>query len=126
MVPELKCEHVSCGLPMAGDTFQQKIDLLKLHYSAAHYRAPEGQGVGEIFKKKMDRPKISEESTEVRWKAFLNDWGRYKSSQNVTKQTDIRNELLNCCSEDVRENLDNARGVEVDNMEEKDLITAIQ
>ena len=39
---------------------------------------------------------------------------------------DIRNKLLNCCSEEVRENLDNARRVEVDNMDEKALITAIK
>ena len=123
---ELKCEYATCGLPQKGNTLQQAIDLLKLHYSAVHYRVPEVQGVGEPFKKKMDRPKISEESSEVKWKSFLNDWGRYKSSQNVTKTVDIRNELLNCCSEEVRENLDNARDVEVDNMDEKELIIAIQ
>ena len=123
---ELKCEYATCGLPQKGENLQQAIDLLKMHYAAIHYRAPEAQGVGEIFKKEMDRPKISEESTEVEWKAFINDWGRYKSSQNVTRTVDIHNELLSCCSEEVRENLDWARGVKIDNLDEKALITAIK
>ena len=72
---ELKCEYATCALVHKGDNLQQAIDLLKMHYAAVHYRAPEAQGVGEIFKKKMDRPKISEGSTEVKWKTFINDWG---------------------------------------------------
>ena len=79
-----------------------------------------------MIKKKMDRPKISEEATEVKWKTFLNDWKRYKSSQNVRKTEDIRNELLNCCSEEVRESLDNARGVDTDQLQEKDLLARIK
>ena len=74
----------------------------------------------------MDKPKISEEATEVKWKTFLNDWRRYKSSQNLKKTEDIRNELLNCCSEEVRESLDNARGVKVDQLDEKDLLARIK
>ena len=62
----------------------------------------------------------------VKWKTFINDWGRYKSSQNVTRTVDIHNELLSCCSEEVRENLDWARGVKIDNLDEKALITAIK
>ena len=48
---ELKCEYATCALVHKGDNLQQAIDLLKMHYAAAHYRAPEVQGVGEIFKK---------------------------------------------------------------------------
>ena len=123
---KLTCEYVNCGLELKGDNLGQAIDLLKMHCSVMHYRAPVGQGVGEIFKKEMDRPKISEESTEVEWKKFINDWGQYKSSQNVTRTVDIHNELLSCCSEEVRENLEWARGVKIDNLDEKALITAIK
>ena len=56
----------------------------------------------------------------------MNDWKRYKSSQNVKKTEDICNQLLNCCSEEVRESLDNARGVKVDQLEEKDLLAKIK
>ena len=74
----------------------------------------------------MDKPMISGEVTEMKWKTFLNDWKRYKSSQNVKKTEDIRNELLNCCSEEVWESLDNVRGVDTDLLEEKDLLARIK
>ena len=89
---ELPCEYDGCDVKFKGDNLGQSVDLLKIHIGAKHHRASEGQGGGgESIKKKMDRPKISEEATEVKWKTFLNDWKRYKSSQNVKKTEDIRN-----------------------------------
>ena len=88
---ELTCEYDDCGLKFEGDNKGQSIDLLKLHVGAKHYRAPEAQGGGDYIKKKMDRLKISEEATEVKWKTFMNDWKWYKSSQNEKKAEDIRN-----------------------------------
>ena len=41
----------------------------------------------------MDRPKISDEATEVKWKTFLNDWRQYKSSQNMKKNEDKKMQL---------------------------------
>ena len=51
---ELTCEYDTCGLKFKGDNMGQSIDLLKMHYSVKHYRAPEVQGGGEYIKKKMD------------------------------------------------------------------------
>ena len=123
---ELECKYAGCDVKKKGETSHQSIELL-IHIGAKHHRASEGQGGGgESIKKKMDRPKISEEATKVKWKTFLNNWKRYKSSQNVKKTEDIWNKLLNCCSEDVRESLDNARGVDTDKLDKKDLLARIK
>ena len=83
---ELECEYAGCDMKKKGETSDQSIELLKIHIGGKHHRASEGQGGGGgSIKKKMDRPKISEEATEVKWKTFLNDWKRYKSSQNMKK-----------------------------------------
>ena len=50
---ELMCEYDTCGLKFKGDNMGQSIDLLKMHYSVKHYRAPEMQGGGECIKKKI-------------------------------------------------------------------------
>ena len=62
---ELPCEYAGCEVKRKGETTDKSIELLKIHIGAKHHRASEGQGGGgESIKKKMDRPKISEEATE--------------------------------------------------------------
>ena len=74
----------------------------------------------------MDRPEISEEATEAMWKVFLSDWEHYKASQEVNKIKDIYNELLNCCSKEVRSSLANARGQKVATMNDDELVAKIK
>ena len=105
-----------------GTNMSEAIDLMKFHISAVH-----GQGGGGgSNRKKMDRPQIAEESTEAQWNSFLNDWDRYKASQNVTSVDDIRNELLNCCHADVRLSLNHARGAKPNKLSEADLLARIK
>ena len=87
----------------------EAIELMKFHRADVHGHL--GGGGGGSTRKKMDRPQISEESTEAQWDAFLDDWERYKASQNVMMIADIRNELLNCCHADVRLSLNHVANV---------------
>ena len=104
-----------------GTTMGEAIDLLKLHVAAIHT----GQG-GRANRKKMDRPAITAEATEATWKILLSDWKRYKSTTEVRDLEDIRNELLNCCSTQVRSSLANSRGAKVEDMNEEQLVDAIK
>ena len=96
---KLECSIAGCDkVEKKGTTMMEAIELMKFHRTNKH-----GQRGGEgSNRKKMGRPLISEEASEAKWKSFLSDWKRYKSSQNVKSAAeDIRNELLNCCHEDV-------------------------
>ena len=74
----------------------------------------------------MDRPIISEESTQAKWRGFVSDWNRYKDTQNVKSIGDIRNELLNCCHEDVHLSLDIVRGTACKQLGEEQMLERIR
>ena len=102
----------------------EAIELMKFHRADVHGHL--GGGGGGSTRKKMDRPQISEESTEAQWDAFLDDWDRYKASQNVLSLDEIRNELLNCCHAEVRLSLTHARGAKPNKLSEEALLARIK
>ena len=77
MVMELPCMMTGYDTnEKRGTTMTEAIELMKLHMIAEH-------GQGGASRKKMEWPQISEESTDKDWEAFLDNWERYKASQNV-------------------------------------------
>ena len=69
---------------------------------------------------------ITEEATKAKWRVFLSDWSRYKASQKVKAIGDIRNEVLNCCHEDVRLSLEIVRGKAWSKLTEEELLARIK
>ena len=74
----------------------------------------------------MELPQISEESTNKDWETFLDDWERYKASQNVKGTADVRTELLNYCHKDMRQSLKQSRGTKTEKLSEADLLARIK
>ena len=74
----------------------------------------------------MERPMIQEESTDKDWETFVDDWERYKASQNLKGAYDLRTELLNCCGKEVRQGLKQSRGAKTGELSEVDLLARIK
>ena len=92
MVVELKCRMTECPfVEMEADSMTNAIELMKFHMFSEH-----GQGGGS--RQKMERPMMSEKSTDKDWETFVDDWERYKASQNLKGTAEVRTELLNCCA----------------------------
>ena len=67
MVVELQCMMAECDtVEKRGETMTDMIELMKFHMFAEH-------GQGGASHKKMERPQISEESTDKDWEAFMDD-----------------------------------------------------
>ena len=118
MVVELKCRMHECQyVEKEGDTMMAAIELMKFHLQAEH---------GGECRKKMERPMIQEESTDKDWETFVDDWERYKASQNIRGAADVRLELLNCCGKEVRQSLKQSRGTRTGELSEVQLMDRIK
>ena len=120
MVVELTCRMTECPfVEKEVDSLTTAIELMKFHMFAEH-----GQGGGN--RKKMERPMIQEECTDKDWETFVDDWERYKASQNLKGAYDLRTKLLNCCGKEVRQGLKQSRGARTGELSEVDLLARIK
>ena len=117
---ELACSMTECPLvEKRADTMTDAIELMKFHMFSEH-----GQGGSSC--KKMECPQISEELTDKDWETFVDNWERYKASQNLKGTAEVRTELLNCYHKEVRQSLKQSRGVKTEKLSEADLLTRIK
>ena len=79
--------------------------------------------------KRPDRPTIEPDLTDNEWSLFLDSWTRYKTMSNLTndKETAIRNELREACSQEVNKMLFELYGLtELNSMNEIQLMECIK
>ena len=79
--------------------------------------------------KRPDRPTIEPDLTDNEWSLFLDSWTRYKTMSNLTndKETAIRNELREACSQEVNKMLFELYGpTELNSMNERQLMECIK
>ena len=120
MVVELTCRMTECPFgEKEADSLTTAIELMKFHMFAEHRQ---GGRISQV----MECPMIQEESTDKDWETFVDDWERYKASQNLKGAYDLRTKLLNCCGKEVRQGLKQSRGAKTGELREVDLLARIK
>ena len=80
---------------------------LDIHTRSAHpapvaNAGPSGGGRLSSKTAKKNRPSITNQMSEEKWRFFLDEWSRYKRQTTVTDQ-ELLDELWNCMTDDLRQ-----------------------
>ena len=75
------------------------IDLLKIHCDARH---PKNASVEKSKPEKAKRPELAADVSDEDWNYFLSRWERYKKVTSLAGEEEITNQLLECCSDQLR------------------------
>ena len=76
--------------------------------------------------KSPERPELSEESSDSDWSLFKFEWQRYKRATNISNESRVRDELLNCCKPALRSRLYQMVGEQLSTLSEQALLEQIQ
>ena len=75
------------------------VDLLKVHCDARH---PKSASVEKSKPEKAKRPELAADVSDEDWNYFLSRWERYKKVTSLAGEEEITNQLLECCSDQLR------------------------
>ena len=75
---------------------------------------------------KPNRPSVELNINDNQWIFFIEEWSRYKRRSNISDPQDLSDELLACCSLELRKTLFDFIGSTLSNLPEEDLLNSIK
>ena len=94
-----KCEYPDCEWTFEDSDIKSYLELLARHCDANH---PRDAPVEKTKPEKAKRPELASDISDEDWSYFTSRWERYKKMTKLTENEDITNQLLECCSDQVR------------------------
>ena len=75
---------------------------------------------------KPNRPSVELNINDNQWIFFIEEWSRYKRRSNISDPQDLSDELLACCSLELRKTLFDFIGSTLSKLSEEDLLNSIK
>ena len=99
------------------------MQLLVLHSTNVHGTGP--ANTGGCRAESLKCPQAVSDMTETSWRDFEYQWVRYKRSTGLAGQ-DITDQLISCCSDSLRMNINSSPGATLNAMTEENILTTMQ
>ena len=124
-----ECQY---STPDGVPTWELVVELLKLHRQDVHVQVQQppqvdGQAVSTKPRaEKVPRPQIKLGIGQDEFSYFKNGWTSYKRSCGITDETEIRDQLLAACNEELRRDLFSCLGSKLETLTEQQMLDEIE
>ena len=123
------CSYPGCQHVTEEGTLDQRIALVNIHIQGAHQvvqAPPGGQDAGKSRAEKIPRPKMKFGIGGDQFLFFKGRWEGYKPAGKLTDATEIRDQLVAACDEDLARDLNRSMGSKLDTATEVELLLEIE
>lgn len=119
---EIVCPAQDCQYKTAKMDPKLAMDLLTIHNSHMH---GSNNNSSSSKAESLKRPEICHDASESVWRDFELQWKRYKRSTGISG-SDVIDQLICCCSNTLRMDINSEHGEEVNTLTENKLLDTIK
>jgi hypothetical protein len=133
--PTPGCNHGEAGIRWKTQPLTENValEMLKIHTAGAHGQqagvgggAARDAGGGKVLLEKIPRPEIKGGASQEDFKFFTRKWNQYVRGSNEVDQVKLRDQLLHCPDEALKNAVNRALGDRVENITVADLLKEIE
>ena len=124
---ELQCPAPSCTYKTVKLEPALAMQMLAMHTSTNHV-ASTANDVNSAGNKPqaLKRPQATLDMSETSWRDFESQWLRYKRSTGLRDQEAAIDQLVSCCSDDLRMDINSETGDALNHMTEAEILAAMR